>query len=69
MPKMNGKILMQHIRILRPGMRCLFMSGYTANVIAHQGVVDKDVFLLQKPFSREALAGRLREVMQGPQGS
>ncbi len=69
MPEMNGKILMQHIRILRPGIRCLFMSGYTENVIAHHGVVDEDVFFLQKPFSREALADRLREVMQGPQES
>ena len=69
MPEMNGKILMQHIRILRPGIRCLFMSGYTENVIAHHGVVDEDVFFLQKPFSREALADRLREVMQDPQES
>ena len=69
MPEMNGKILMQHIRILRPGIRCLFMSGYTENVIAHHGVVDDDVFFLQKPFSRETLADRLREVMQGPQGA
>ena len=46
-----------------PDLKRLFMSGYTANVIAHHGVLDDGVTFLQKPFSREALAVKLREML------
>jgi DNA-binding response OmpR family regulator len=41
------------------------MSGYTTNVIAHRGVLDEGVNFMQKPFSREVLAARLREALNG----
>jgi YesN/AraC family two-component response regulator len=46
-----------------PGIKCLFMSGYTANVIAHRGILDEGVHFLQKPFHMEELATKLREVL------
>ena len=63
MPEMSGRDLWQRLSALRPDMKCLFMSGYTANLIAHHGVLDKDVHFLQKPFSREELATKLRKAL------
>lgn len=63
MPEMNGRDLADRLRAVRPGMRCLFMSGYTANVIAHQGVLDEGVQFLEKPFSRDTLAAKVREAL------
>ncbi len=65
MPDMSGRELWQRLSALRPDLKCLFMSGYTADVIAHHGVLDDGVHFLQKPFSREALAAKLREVLGG----
>jgi PAS domain S-box-containing protein len=64
MPEMNGRDLQQRLNALRPGMKCLFMSGYTTDTVAHQGVLDRDVHFLQKPFSNEALALKLREALE-----
>ena len=66
MPDMSGRDLRQRLGDLRPGLKCLFMSGYTANVIAHHGVLDDGVHFLQKPFSRETLAAKLREALYEP---
>lgn len=63
MPGMNGRDLAKQIRILNPGMKVLYMSGYTANVIAHHGVLDEDINFIQKPFSRGGLSLRIREVL------
>ena len=63
MPEMSGRDLAQHIQEIRPETKCLFMSGYTANVIAHRGVLDEGVHFLQKPFSTNALANKVREVL------
>jgi PAS domain S-box-containing protein len=63
MPEMSGGDLWRRLNALRPGMKCLFMSGYTANVIAHRGVLQEGVHFLQKPFSVEALAARVREAL------
>jgi signal transduction histidine kinase/ActR/RegA family two-component response regulator len=63
MPGMSGRDLCQQLSALRPGLKCLYVSGYTANVIAHHGVLDEGVHFLQKPFSREALAAKLRETL------
>ena len=62
MPEMTGRKLYDEISIIRPGIKCLYMSGYTANVIAHRGVLDEGVNFLQKPFSLADLAGTLRKV-------
>jgi signal transduction histidine kinase/ActR/RegA family two-component response regulator len=63
MPEMNGRDLAKNIQSLYPDIRLLFMSGYTANVIALQGVLDPGVHFLQKPFSLEQLMAKLREAL------
>jgi FixJ family two-component response regulator len=63
MPEMNGKDLAARLAESRPGMRCLFVSGYTADVIATRGVLDAGVRFLQKPFSRRDLAVKVREAL------
>jgi PAS domain S-box-containing protein len=66
MPHMNGKELADRVRALYPHTRILFTSAYTENAIVHQGVLDKGVSLLQKPFTPSALAHKLREVLDQP---
>ena len=63
MPEMNGRDLAKNILSLNPSLKCLFMSGYTANVIAHHGILDEGVNFIQKPFSIEDLTVKLREVL------
>ena len=63
MPEMNGKNLAKALLSLYPKLKCLFMSGYTANVIAHHGVLNEGVHFIQKPFSAQALAAKAREVL------
>ncbi|MFH0726441.1 MAG: response regulator [Pseudomonadota bacterium] len=63
MPEMNGRDLAKHLRSFYPRQKCLFMSGYTANVIAHHGVLDEGVFFIQKPFSMKELAAAIRQVL------
>jgi PAS domain S-box-containing protein len=63
MPEMNGRDLAKNLSALYPGIKRLFMSGYTADVIAHHGVLEDGVHFLQKPFNINALSGKLREVL------
>jgi two-component system cell cycle sensor histidine kinase/response regulator CckA len=63
MPQMNGRDLALLIGELKPGLRILFMSGYTADVIAHQGLLDEGVSFVSKPFSINALAEKLRAAL------
>jgi CheY-like chemotaxis protein len=63
MPEMNGRDLAKNILSLSHGTKCLFMSGYTANVIAHHGVLDKGVHFIQKPFSKSDLLVKVREML------
>jgi CheY-like chemotaxis protein len=65
MPGMNGRDLAERLRTVQPGMKCLFMSGYTADVIAHRGVLDEGVHFIQKPFSKAELAAKVRGVLDG----
>lgn len=64
MPEMNGRELMQKLFSLPPKLRCLFMSGYTADVIAQHGVLDEGVDFLQKPFSVLELCAKVRRVLE-----
>ncbi len=63
MPGMNGRALAKEMVQLVPNLKCLFMSGYTANVIAHHGILDSGMQFIQKPFSRKELAAKVREVL------
>ena len=63
MPEMNGRDLAKSMLSLYPNIKRLFMSGYTANVIAHNGVLDYGVHFIQKPFSARDLATRVRETL------
>jgi two-component system sensor histidine kinase EvgS len=61
MPGMNGRELADRLRQMHPGLKYLFMSGYTANAIAHHGVLDSGVLFIQKPFSASDLARKVRQ--------
>jgi two-component system cell cycle sensor histidine kinase/response regulator CckA len=64
MPGMNGRELAEKLSSIRPGLKCLYISGYTANVIAHHGVLDEGLMFLQKPFSIKDLAKKVREALE-----
>jgi CheY-like chemotaxis protein len=63
MPEMNGRDLARRILTLYPDITRVFMSGYTADLIADRGVLDEAVHFIQKPFTRHDLATRLREAL------
>ncbi|MDA8141699.1 MAG: PAS domain S-box protein [Desulfobacteraceae bacterium] len=63
MPEMNGRDLARNLLSLYPNLKRLFMSGYTADVIAHHGVLDPGVYFLQKPFSMKDLLAKVREAL------
>ena len=63
MPEMGGKELTDHFTVARPGTRVLFMSGYTDDALAHQGVLDDGLALIEKPFSPRSLTRKVREVL------
>lgn len=64
LPDLNGKELAARLRDLHPDLQCLFMSGYTANVIAHHGVLDEGIHFIHKPVSRKDLAFKVREALE-----
>jgi two-component system, cell cycle sensor histidine kinase and response regulator CckA len=64
MPGMNGKELSSQLQEICPGLKTLFMSGYTANVIAHRGVLDEGIHFIQKPFSTESMAIKVRAALK-----
>jgi PAS domain S-box-containing protein len=63
MPRMNGRELFRRAQELRPGLKVLFVSGYSRNAVVHQGRVDLDVQLIQKPVSLQDLAARIRDML------
>ncbi|MDD2603187.1 MAG: PAS domain S-box protein [Desulfobacteraceae bacterium] len=68
MPEMNGRDLAAEIRSVYPALKVLFMSGYTANVIAHHGVLDEGVNFIQKPFSKQDLSAAIRRILGEARG-
>jgi signal transduction histidine kinase/CheY-like chemotaxis protein len=66
MPDMNGRELAARVRQRYPDVQCLYMSGYTSDVIAHQGVLDEGVHFIEKPFTLKALATKVRQVLDLP---
>ncbi len=63
MPKMNGRALAEQLGATRPNLKCLYMSGYTADVITHRGILNGGVDFIQKPFSSDELAAKVRQVL------
>jgi two-component system cell cycle sensor histidine kinase/response regulator CckA len=63
MPEMNGRELAEHLKRSHPDLICLFMSGYTANAIAHHGVLDEGMNFMHKPFSLKDLAAKVCEAL------
>ncbi|MBI4859408.1 MAG: PAS domain S-box protein [Candidatus Riflebacteria bacterium] len=65
MPEMNGRDLAEALACLRPGLKRLFMSGYTSVVIAPRGILEEGVCFIQKPFTPDALGMKVREALKG----
>lgn len=63
MPGTNGRDLSRKVREVIPSLRCLFMSGYTANIISTHGVLDEGVAFIQKPFTLATLGKKIRETL------
>jgi signal transduction histidine kinase len=66
MPEMNGSQLVEKVLEARPGIRVLFMSGYTDDEVMRRGVIDGQTAFLQKPFTPDLLAHKVREVLDAP---
>jgi two-component system, cell cycle sensor histidine kinase and response regulator CckA len=65
MPGMNGRVLAEQLLPRQPGMKVLYMSGYTDSFIAGHGVLEPGTHLLHKPFTEEILIRKVREVLDG----
>jgi CheY-like chemotaxis protein len=63
MPEMNGRDLAQEIHLHYPKLKCLFMSGYTADIITEHGVLAEGVAFIQKPFSMGAIAAKVQDCL------
>jgi YesN/AraC family two-component response regulator len=63
MPGLNGPDLARRMKYLYPGLKVIFMSGYSDRGIFQRGILDPETGLLQKPFSLESLTGKVREVL------
>jgi signal transduction histidine kinase/ActR/RegA family two-component response regulator len=68
MPEMNGRELAEQLLATCPGLKRLYMSGYTADVIAHHGVLDEGVHFLQKPFSKAEVTAKVRAALDAKAG-
>jgi DNA-binding response OmpR family regulator len=65
MPGVNGRVLAERLAPSHPGMKILYMSGYTDSFIAGHGVLEPGVHLLRKPFTEEVLVRKVRELLDG----
>ena len=67
MPGISGRQLAKHLLGARPGLKVVYMSGYTNDVVLRNGMLESDMAFLQKPFTRDSLLSRLRQVLDGKQ--
>jgi CheY-like chemotaxis protein len=68
MPGMNGRELADAVQAWHPRLRRVYMSGYTSDILAPEGVLDESVDFLNKPFTKPALADKLRTALRRPEG-
>jgi CheY-like chemotaxis protein len=66
MPKKNGREVYEELRKVRPDLKALFMSGYTADIVREKGILDEGLVFLDKPIAPQLLLKKVREVL-GPQ--
>jgi FixJ family two-component response regulator len=64
MPAMNGRELAEKMLTIYPNLKIMFISGYTADIIAHHGKLDEKANFLQKPFSKHDLAVKIGETLE-----
>lgn len=69
MPEINGRELSEKLQVVYPELKILFMSGYTANIIASRGVLEDGVNFIPKPFSKNDMAVKIREVLDRAHGA
>ena len=63
MPGMSGRVLVDRVASQRPKMKVLYTSGYTDDAMAHHGILEEGTAFLQKPYTREVLTQKVREVL------
>ncbi|MFO1019161.1 MAG: PAS domain S-box protein [Planctomycetales bacterium] len=64
MPEMSGRQLSERLRVVKPGLKVLFMSGYTDDAVVRHGVLEAETNFIQKPFSPSSLAGKVRDLLE-----
>ncbi len=65
MPEMNGDELAKKLLTDYPSLKCLFMSGYTADIVTHSGLLDEEIHFIQKPFSIDTMIAKVQTVIKG----
>lgn len=66
MPVMNGRDLVERVRLAKPGLRVIYMSGYTDDVLVNSGITKPGISFLRKPLKLDALSALIREVLDAP---
>jgi PAS domain S-box-containing protein len=63
MPEMNGCEMIERISAIRPGIKVLFMTGYSADLVAQRGICEENMYLIQKPFDMASLNNKIKEIL------